>query len=243
MFSRGTAVYGGDLDLSRHNSPHVQLIKMVGANKKVLEVGPGIGHVTKHLKKAHCQVTCVELDACSAAKVREHTNDVVVGDIESEEVQKHIAGKRFEVVTFGDVLEHLGDPLRVLLQMRAVLSPDGYIVASIPNIAHRSMRLSLLFGEFNYADAGLLDRTHLRFFTKTSIEQLMAEAGYQIVEVFRVRDASLMDGYLRKTASPGKRILLEIVKMLFRVFVRGEGLTYQFVIKAVPMKVCMTGSA
>lgn len=233
MFSRGTT-YGGELDLSKDHSPHVQLIRMVGRDKRVLEVGPGMGHVTKHLKAARCHVTCVERERTMAERANEHADQVVVGDIETDSIQRHIAGQQFDVVTFGDVLEHLNDPVSTLVLARAVLSPTGYVVASIPNVAHRSLRLSLLFGEFNYGDAGLLDRTHLRFFTIRSIEQLMNEAGFSIVELFRVKDPSLMDGYLRKTASVSQRVLLEIVKGLFRLFVRGEGLTYQFVIKAVP---------
>jgi 2-polyprenyl-3-methyl-5-hydroxy-6-metoxy-1,4-benzoquinol methylase len=232
MFSQGTVKYGGELDITAKNSPHVELLKMVGPNKRVLEIGPGIGHVTKLLKQYRCDVTCVERDSEMADRAKEFCTRIIMGDIESSETYAHIAAERFDVITFGDVLEHLRDPVDILIKMRRLLSPNGYLVASIPNVAHRSLRLSLLFGEFNYADAGLLDRTHLRFFTRTTIEQMMTEAGFRIADIIRIRDTSLMDTHLRRTASVSQRIFLEAVKVLFRALIRGEGLTYQFVIKA-----------
>ncbi len=214
---------------------------MVGKNKRVLEVGPGVGHVTQRLKEAQCLITCVEQDKEMAEMVIHHCDRLILGDLECGDIQREIGAEQFDVITFGDVLEHLRDPSSVLCNLRATISAGGYVVASIPNVAHRSLRLSLLFGEFNYSDAGLLDRTHLRFFTLKSINELMREAGFAIEEVVRIRDSSLMDGYLRNTASHAKRILLEIVKVLFRIFIRGEGLTYQFVIKAVPLRLPSRG--
>lgn len=172
-----------------------------------------------------------------AAVAQDFCSRMLVGDIESPELYKQISAERFDVIAFGDVLEHLRDPEGALVKMRGLLTPEGYVVASIPNVAHRSVRLSLLFGEFNYADAGLLDRTHLRFFTRKTIELMMAEAGFRIVEMVKIRDPSLMDSYLRRTASLPKRIFLEMVKVLFRLLIRGEGSTYQFVIKCVPVYV------
>jgi 2-polyprenyl-3-methyl-5-hydroxy-6-metoxy-1,4-benzoquinol methylase len=172
-----------------------------------------------------------------AAAAREFCSRMLVGDIESSELYRQISTERFDVITFGDVLEYLRDPEGTLVEMRSLLSPEGYVVASIPNVAHRSVRLSLLFGEFNYGDAGLLGRTHLRFFTRKTVELMMAEAGFRIIEMVKIRDPSLMDAYLRRTVSLPKRVLLEVVKVLFRLFVRGEGLTYQFVVKCVPVYV------
>jgi 2-polyprenyl-3-methyl-5-hydroxy-6-metoxy-1,4-benzoquinol methylase len=234
MFDLGATRYGGEFDGTDQNSPHVQLLRMVGSNKRVLEVGPGIGHVSRRLRAQGCEVTCIESHEGMAAVAQDLCFRMLVGDIESPELYEQISAERFDVIAFGDVLEHLRDPEGVLVKMRGLLFPEGYVVASIPNVAHRSVRLSLLFGEFNYADAGLLDRTHLRFFTRKTVELMVAEAGFRIAEMVRIRDASLMDSYLRKTASFPKRILLEMIKVLFRLFVRGEGLAYQFVIKCVP---------
>src|SRR5207248_223417 len=82
-------------------------------------------------------------------------------------------------------LEHLTDPERVLRKVRDFLVPGGYIVASIPNIAHGSIRLELLSGEFRYREIGLLDETHVRFFTRDGVEELFARSGYLIAEMQR----------------------------------------------------------
>ena len=233
LFRQDSVMYGGVIDLQAPNSPFVELLKMVGNGKRVLEVGPGIGHVTKQLGQQDCKVTCVEKNKNMADMAKEFCARVIVGDIESDTIGRHLSTERFDVITFGDVLEHLRDPVEVLNNLRPLIAPAGYLVVSIPNVAHRSVRLSLLFGEFDYADSGLLDRTHLRFFTIRTIEQMMNECGFKIVDIVRVCDASLMDTLLRRTASWGQRVVLEMVKVLFRGLVRGEALTYQFVIKAI----------
>ena len=191
--------------------------------------------VTKQLTLQGCRVTCVEKDKTMAEMAKRFCDQMIVGDIESDKIGRQFSTERFDVVTFGEVLEHLRDPVGVLVKVKHLIAPTGYLVASIQNVAHRSLRLSLLFGEFDYGDIGLLDRTHLRFFTIRTIEKMMNESGFKIVDMVRIRDASLMDSLLRRTASWSQRALLEIVKVLFRGLIRGEALTYQFVIKAVPM--------
>lgn len=237
MFSEGGVTYSAGIDLHASNNPFVELLKMVGNGKRVLEVGPGSGHVTKQLTLQGCTVTCVEKDKTMAEMAKSFCDQMIVGDIESDTIGRQFPTERFDVVTFGDVLEHLRDPVEVLTRVKPLIAPTGYLVASIPNVAHRSLRLSLLFGEFDYGDMGLLDRTHLRFFTIRTIEKMMDESGFQIVDMVRIRDASLMDTILRRTASWGKRALLEVVKVFFRGFIRGEALTYQFVIKAIPIPI------
>jgi 2-polyprenyl-3-methyl-5-hydroxy-6-metoxy-1,4-benzoquinol methylase len=235
MFSEGTVIYTAAFDIGARNNPFVELLKMVGNGKRVLEVGPGAGHVTKQLAQQQCEVTCVEKSKHMSTMAKEFCANMIVGDIESDAIRGQLSTEKFDVITFGDVIEHLRDPAEVLKHVRPLIAPAGYLVASIPNVAHRSVRLSLLFGEFDYADMGLLDQTHLRFFTIRTIEKMMNECGFKIVKIVRIRDASLMDTLLRKTASWSQRVLLEIVKVLFRGLIRGEGLTYQFVIKAVPI--------
>lgn len=235
MFSEGSIMYGAAIDIHASNNPFVELLKMVGNGKRVLEVGPGVGHVTKQLARQGCTVTCIEKDKTMSNMAREFCAHMIVGDIESNAIGRQLSTEQFDVITFGDVLEHLRDPVEVLNNLRGLIAPAGYLVASIPNVAHRSLRLSLLFGEFDYADIGLLDRTHLRFFTIRTIGKMMNESGFKIVDMVRIRDASLMDPLLRRTASWGQRVVLEMVKVLFRGLIRGESLTYQFVIKAVPV--------
>jgi hypothetical protein len=85
-------------------------------------------------------------------------------------------------VIFADVLEHLVDPWSTLRQALAYVKPGGSVVISLPNIANYGVRLNLLKGEFRYQDFGIYDRTHLRFFTRETFQELVAGAGLRVVE-------------------------------------------------------------
>lgn len=87
------------------------------------------------------------------------------------------------MIVYGDVLEHLSDPARVLASLNHSLREDGIVIVSVPNVAHIWVRLQLLLGRFDYADRGILDRTHLRFFTRRSFLRLLAEAKLALVEL------------------------------------------------------------
>ena len=90
------------------------------------------------------------------------------------------------MITFGDVLEHLRDPLAVLRMARPKLKPTGFVVTSVPNVAHGDVRLSLLHGEFQYRKTGLLDQTHIHFFTLQSVRELLFDSGLTVVDTRRV---------------------------------------------------------
>jgi 2-polyprenyl-3-methyl-5-hydroxy-6-metoxy-1,4-benzoquinol methylase len=92
-------------------------------------------------------------------------------------------GQNFDIILFADVLENTPDPLSVLLFYRRFLKPGGKIVVSLPNIACWDRRLALLFGHFDYMDSGIMDRTHLRFFTFRTAQALLREAGLAICSV------------------------------------------------------------
>ncbi|MBI3635535.1 MAG: class I SAM-dependent methyltransferase, partial [Candidatus Rokubacteria bacterium] len=87
----------------------------------------------------------------------------------------------YDVIIYGDVLEHLADPLTTLRRLNRGLVVGGDVVISLPNVAHLWMRLSLLLGHFDYADHGILDRGHLRFFTERSVRRLLDEADLEVV--------------------------------------------------------------
>ncbi len=112
---------------------------------------------------------------------------MIVGDAEKIDYAAELAGEEFDVVLFADVLEHLKEPGDVLRRVRPFVAENGVVIASIPNIAHGSVRLALLGGEFRYRDWGLLDDTHLRFFTRASIQDLFEETGYVVTHWVRQR--------------------------------------------------------
>ena len=169
-------------------STHTKIVSLVPPATRVLEFGCATGYMSEVLKnRLGCTVTGVEISPEAAALAEEHTERVIVGDAEKIDYAAELAGEEFDVVLFADVLEHLKEPGDVLRRVRPFVSENGVVIASIPNIAHGSVRLALLGGEFRYRDWGLLDDTHLRFFTRASIQDLFEETGYVVTHWLRQR--------------------------------------------------------
>ncbi len=168
-------------DSSVHGS-HMKVIKYVGNNKKILDVGCASGYLAEQFKKNGCYVVGVELDKEIATIAKHYCDDILVAD--AEQIPRLIRNSGvYDVIVFADVLEHLRRPDLVLLEFKRLLSAHGYIVASVPNIANWRIRLKLLLGSFNYQDGGILDRTHLRFFTLKTLRRLFDSTGYDILEI------------------------------------------------------------
>ena len=141
---------------------------------RVLDIGCSTGNTGVMLKeRGLCQwVSGVELFEQTASIARTRLDHVVVSPI--EEALEQIADQSFDCILCLDVLEHLVDPWRVLEQLSKKLKPQGVLITSIPNIRHVSILLKLfLLGRWTYTDSGILDRTHLRFFTKQSVLSLL----------------------------------------------------------------------
>jgi len=164
----------------RAEGSHQKVVNLVGKGKIVLEIGCGEGFVSEQLRKKGCVITGIEIDGKSAKRAKKFCKKVLVGNI--EEVKLNFAKESFDVILFGDVLEHLFDPEAVLKKLRPFLAKNGKIVVSLPNIANWKIRLGLLKGQFDYTDWGILDKTHIRFFTRKRAKNLIKEAGFRIVE-------------------------------------------------------------
>lgn len=218
--------YDTDVDLSNRNNSHTLMVELVGGTKRVLDVGCATGYLAQALTERGCTVSGLEFDADAAEQARPHLERLVVGDIETMDVVEAFGDERFDVIVFGDVLEHLRDPLAALRKAKALLADRGSVVASIPNIAHGSVRLALLAGRFDYQELGLLDSTHVRFFTRSSIEDLFREAGMAPIDVRRTT-AGFFDTPVpvRESEFPP-----EVVDT---VLADPESSTYQFVLRAV----------
>ena len=219
--------YDTDVDLSNPNNSHTLMVELVGGTKRVLDVGCATGYLARALGERGCTVSGVEYDEEAAEEARPHLERLVVGDLETMDLAEAFGDDRFDVIVFGDVLEHLRDPLRVLRSARGLLADRGSVVASIPNISHGSVRLALMAGRFDYQPLGLLDSTHVRFFTRASIEKLFREADLVPVDVRRTT-AGFFDTPV--PVSEGE-FPPEVVDA---VLADPESSTYQFVLKAVP---------
>lgn len=171
------------VDHSYFEHARPELLSLVPRSaRSVLDVGCGAGRLGEALKaRQECEVVGVERDEDAARRARERLDRVVVGDAESPDLG--LAPGSFNVVVCGDVLEHLRDPLALLRRARGWLRPAGRVVASVPNVRHHSVVRSLLEGNWTYESAGLLDRDHLRFFTRREVEKLFFRAGFEVAEL------------------------------------------------------------
>jgi SAM-dependent methyltransferase len=207
------------------------MLAMVGAGKRVLEFGCASGYMSARMKAAGCHVTGVEIDATAVAEAREVCDELIVADLDMQPLADVVPARAYDVVVFGDVLEHLRDPWRVLDESRKFLGPGGYAVVSIPNIAHGSVRLKLLQGDFDYAELGILDDTHLRFFTLKSIEELCLRAGYRIDTIERTK----VPLFQETTLTPSSREMLFDPELIEQIRRDPEHDTLQFVFRAYPL--------
>jgi 2-polyprenyl-3-methyl-5-hydroxy-6-metoxy-1,4-benzoquinol methylase len=204
-------------------------VLLTGRDKKVLEIGPATGYITSVLRERGCKVTCIEVDPEAAQLAAPWSERTIVGDVERLDLAEVLPRQRFDVVLLGDVLEHLVDPGDLLVRCRELLDGRGYVVASIPNVAHGSVRLALVAGRFRYTEWGLLDRTHLRFFERESVETLFTEAGYVIRE-WRRKTNDPFDTELELREEDFPPHLVEAVRSA------PEALTYQFIVRAEPLR-------
>lgn len=150
---------------------------------RLLDVGCGHGAFGALVKeRLHAEVQGIELYPEVAQVAAGRLDRVHCGDALTMLAQTPLA--YFDCVTFNDVLEHLVDPAALLRAVRQHLSPGGVVVASLPNVRHYAVLADLLLrGDWDYADYGVLDRTHLRFFTHKSIRKLFAETGYELTRM------------------------------------------------------------
>jgi trans-aconitate methyltransferase len=146
-----------------------------------LDVGCGSGNFGAMLKNRFSGATVwgSELNSRIAAQAAEQLDKVIAGDINAAVAE--LPDKFFDCITFNDSLEHLADPFGLLAQIKSKLSDRGVVVSSIPNVRYFDNLRDLLFKkQWKYVDAGVLDRTHLRFFTQQSIIDMYQELGYRI---------------------------------------------------------------
>jgi 2-polyprenyl-3-methyl-5-hydroxy-6-metoxy-1,4-benzoquinol methylase len=192
-------------------------VDMVGHNKEVLELGCSTGFLSQHLVTNGCKVTGVEVDAEAAEAARSVCDRVENIDINDPSWINRVGGP-FDVILFGDVLEHLLDPLTTLRLSQQLLRDGGEVIISLPNIAHWSIRAKLLLGNFDYQEYGILDVTHLRFFTLKSALALIDEAGFTVQD-FRPIIGGRFNQHFRGAWQFWGRIFPGIlsVQMMFRV--------------------------
>ena len=227
MASKDHFRYSYEIDLDTDTTAS-RVLHLVGHGKRVLECGCGPGHMTRVLvEHFRCEVTGIEIDKEAAREAETFCQRVICGDLDVLNLEECLEGHKFDVVVFADVLEHLKDPGRSLRQAHKILAPEGYVVISVPNIAYAGLMADLLQGRFRYREKGLLDATHLRFFTAETLKDMLEDTGYsvEVWDRYRVVPEHTEFGDSLQQIPPTVRDFL----------LQGhEALTYQFIVKALP---------
>ena len=212
-------------------STDANILRLVGQDKRVLELGCGSGHMSRVLREQGCAVVGVEIDPRAAESAAAICERLIIGDLDYLNFHEELGSDRFDVILAADVLEHLKDPLSILETVRQFLNPHGYVVISVPNVAHISIRLALLAGRFPYGKTGLLDETHLRFLTRESLEKLLADAELAIGHFERINVIPADPSSFEVPYDPA---ILPLT-LLEEILQDPDASTYQFVVSGYPL--------
>ncbi|MBP3487073.1 MAG: methyltransferase domain-containing protein [Roseburia sp.] len=170
-------------DLGYYTNGRNQIIGQIEKDREeaisVLEIGCGMGVTLAKIEYLWPKAKTAGIESVeNVARLGANYLDIIQGNIETMELPYE--KESFDYIIFADVLEHLYDPEKILKKMLPYLKPDGKFLCSIPNIMHKSVLIPLLQGKFQYEDAGILDRTHVRFFTLDSIAEMFYRCGMKI---------------------------------------------------------------
>ena len=178
------------LDLSSRNGLSLIIDELTarfeGKPFSVLELGPAEGRLTKYLaENMGAAVDIVEIDGEAGKNAARFARNACLGEIEGDLDgvlwPNRLKSNRYDAVVFADVLEHLRNSADVLKKCRSLMKDDGVVLVSVPNIAHNSVLINLINNEFQYTSLGLLDNTHIHFFTGKSFRRMARESGYAII--------------------------------------------------------------
>jgi len=222
--------YPFDPDAPENTAAAIYRIARSGG-RDVLDVGSGPGIVAAALTGADGKVvTCRDFDAEALEEAkRAGVAETHVIDLETPDWAAPVQGRTFDTVILADVLEHLRRPELVLQELRdGLVQPDGQLVVSIPNAAHQSLVAELLSGNLDYTTTGLIDATHLRWFTRRSITELLESCGFLVTEVHRTHRTIEQTSQAHRLVDlpPGGRELLASLG--------DDAATLQYILRAVP---------
>src|SRR5665213_1759443 len=167
------------------NSSYEMMLAFIEPSMRVLDLGCGPGSFAKQLVAHGCTVTGVDVNPEHALAARAYCKDVLLADLERAAFAELFPVDRFDVAICADILEHLRNPVHLLAEIHKALAPGDFLLASIPNIAHGAVRLALLAGAFDYQEFGILDDTHVRFYTLKTAVALLEDAGYRVEAIAR----------------------------------------------------------
>ena len=221
-------VYSRTIDAHDRTSLTV-LAQLIPPAAQVLDLGCGSGALGEYLARTrNCTSDGLTWSEAEAAQARPHYRQMIVADLETADLLQLFPRKSYTAIVCADVLEHLSHPERILQACRELLAPDGQLFFSVPNAGYSGLLAELLLGEFEYRDEGILDRTHLRFFTRRSLSRFLGEQHWQIAHI---------DTIERTLPESEFRIAFDSLPptMARHLLASPDALTYQFIGSALPV--------
>ena len=219
-------------DASNTNSSWYKAFHSIAPKSLVLDVGCSSGNFGAELTaRRGCIVDGIEVEPSDAKAAQKNLRKVYLLDVEKDSLSP--IKEKYDVIYFGDVIEHLIKPTETLSRIKPLLKYKGMVLFSIPNMAHISVRLALLRGNFEYTQTGLVDKTHLHFYDRHEVERVFNEAGYEITNLEFVKKDYPRE-LLRKEL---KKMGLETTEKFYNLAAKPDASAFQFVGRAKPATV------
>ncbi|MBI2971124.1 MAG: class I SAM-dependent methyltransferase [Candidatus Aenigmarchaeota archaeon] len=180
------------------------MLRMMPSNKLILDAGCGAGTIGKYLKERGNTVYGVDYDPEAVQLARKNLDKAALYDLEKGGTLPF--REKFDIILLGGVVEHLKDPVTAVRRLKTCLKKDGMFIITVPNVACWTMRLRLMAGDFTYAETGILDRTHLHFYTLKTFRRFLKDCGLESVKmdinpsIFRAFYPLLVMPFYRKNA-------------------------------------------
>ncbi|MDF1584481.1 MAG: glycosyltransferase [Methyloprofundus sp.] len=223
--------YQFTLDATQMNDSHMGLAVRIKPLQRVLELGCSSGYLSQFLKEElACHVVGVDIDSGVIQQAAAFCAQAIVADLDNDSWLAELAGQQFDVVLCADVLEHLKNPVALLASLKPFLHADSRLLVSVPNIAHASIRLELLQGHFDYEPLGLLDDTHLHFYSRDGLVAMLMQAGYVCCDIqYSIHDLAdeAIDLHLANAGLVASELTYELLHA-------PDAVAYQFVVEARP---------
>ena len=215
------------VDLDDLNNARSLAVLSVPPHSRVLEVGLGPGAVARALAARACHVWGIDIDSAATRLAEPWCEGILLGDVETADLDALLGPLQVDAILFLDVLEHLRDPAAAIRRVLPFLAPGGKMILSVPHVAHAAVRLQLLAGVFARTPEGLLDRTHQHFFDRSSLHELLQHSGVRVIDEARVVRS------LEETEIPLNLALLPREAIDYAT-TGPDADTYQFVVTAAP---------
>ena len=167
-----------------NNTPyeaHRLVWERIGEKSNILDLGCARGYFAKDLLKKNCRVWGIDADKEAIAEAKKYCVETKVVDLDNSN-SLPFKNNSFDYILLLDVLEHLRNPEKLLKSLKRYLKMDGKVIISVPNIAFLSIRLALLWGKFDYKKTGIMDESHLHFYTKKTLIDLITKCGLKIID-------------------------------------------------------------